>query len=150
MQIQNRKLSRAHVNQQILASCDFYQENEDWVEKLKSSCLARKQKHTSVLLKSDEHRAQQSLMQQIDTLMDALNSFAVLFNQDADYESFLTVTLPVLETDYSRKDASISERMRPSYRGRISSRNWSLVVASHMHSIEISLMPANCLLDNSV
>lgn len=143
MYIDNNRITRAGVNQRILSACDFYSSSlsANWIDDLKANCIAQKQKHTSALLSGDEHHLQQALINNIDIVMDTLRSFSLMFNKDADYELFLTVTAPLLEYE--------AETNITSYRGRISSRNWSLVVASKEKRIQFILLPSSHLLHGS-
>ena len=98
----NNLVSRSRVNRQILAACDFTMNGSDklWIEELKTN---RPSKNISPLaaapLSGDEHTVQQSMINSIDKIMEALCSYTLLFNQDVDNEHYLTVTGPALVAD---------------------------------------------------
>lgn len=148
MFIDNNRVTRSDVNQKILAACAYHKQSaddDDWITDLKKNCLAQKQQQTTALLNSDAHRLQQSIESTIDTIMDALGSYTVLFNQDTDFELYLSVTAPSLISDGTDERG----KTRVSYAGRISSRSWSIVVASKDDSIEFLLVPSAQLLNLS-
>lgn len=150
MFIDNNRVTRSDVNQKILASCAYLKQSpeEDWINQLKKTCLTQKQAQTTVLITNGQTKVQQSLMSTVDDIMDALAGYTVLFNQDADFELYLSVTAPSVVTD-SHTDDNRNNKARASYVGRISSRSWSLVVAAREQCIEFSLLPSSQLLHYS-
>lgn len=148
--IGKNQVTRNSVNQRILASCDFYaqNDNESWIQELKETCLTpQKNKETVVTLQSNnEQKIQQALISNVDRIMDALRHYTLIFNQGVSNELYLTLTQPVLESDHSSTDQLSGKTKTTTYRGRVSSRKWSLVVASKAQQIEFTLLPSSHLL----
>ena len=146
MFIENHRVTRSDVNQKILAACAYHKqlEEQDWISQLRTNCLTQRQQQSTSLIQSNNYRLQQSLMSTIDTIMDALGTYAVVFNQDADFDLYLSVTAPafISEAPTEKKESKINA----SYSGRISSRRWSLVVSSKNDSIQFLLLHSSQLL----
>lgn len=144
MFIDNNRVTRSDVNQRILAACAYHKQSDesDWISDLKKNCLAQKQQQTTVLLSGSVRKIQQTMISTVDTVMDALGSYTVLFNQDADFELSLSVTAPAMISEGSDENG----RSRTVYSGRISSRSWSLVVSTKEDYLEFLLVPSAQLL----
>lgn len=144
MFIDNNRVTRSDVNQRILAACAYHKQSDesDWISDLKKNCLAQKQHQTTVLLSGSVRKIQQTMISTVDTVMDALGSYTVLFNQDADFELSLSVTAPAMISEGSDENG----RSRTVYSGRISSRSWSLVVSTKENYLEFLLVPSAQLL----
>ena len=143
MFIENNRVTRSDVNQRILAACAYHKQSseEDWIDRLKKNCLAKKQQQSTVLLNSEAHIIHHSVMSTVDTIMDALSSYTVLFNQDTEFELSLYATGPSVITEQGEETGT-----KGSYTGRISSRSWSLVVAGKQDCIDFFLIPSSQLL----
>ncbi len=147
MYIEKHRVTRNLVNQKILAGCMFHKLNEQnnpWQGRQKRT--EANLQYNEVLNLNDSRAIQQELMRTVDTVIDAYRSFCNTYNQDADPHQKLSVTAPCLSTE--QIVGQRGQKVKPLfvYRGRVSSRRWSLVVGSSGLQIEFLLIPTAKLL----
>ena len=118
----------------------------DWLRKLKTGCLQSLHEASSrVNLDAQQEAAYRAAtVQLLDRAMSLLHSYSLPFNQTVGPELHMTFTRPTVVSEL----LSTGPRREPiatveSYRGRLSTRTWSLVARGQSNVIDFLLLPAD-------
>lgn len=137
------------VNQRILASCAYRKLPED------NNWLRRFSQRTKATIMNDSNTLAQwtiptkAAFEMVDYAIDCLAHYAVKFNQCSVMGIKVSVTNPALVSELAGQTNRQTSLLQASYRGRLTSNDWSLVVRSRENTVEFLLVPATKILNLS-
>lgn len=162
MNCANFRMTRYHVNQKFLSLCTFHEPPpEDALKVLLGQ--AEQSGRTQCHIPSDfqlEHesspqssfraseRIQKLMIESIDLSMDALESFAIAFSQRLDSKLKIVVTPPGFAIE--RSDIKLDSSSKLVYRGRVSTKDWSLVLCGSSGILSYYLVESKKLLGTQI
>lgn len=135
------------VNQKILASCAYrmIDEDLDWLGKVKSR-FALNQGIAEPAIKGKSAVVCEATFDLVEYIFDCLTHHAVKFNESADLGFSINFTAATLVSELNPHSNNYRMRMQSSMRGRLTARDWTLVVRSNHDTVEFLLVPVSKIL----
>lgn len=120
------------INQKILASCGYraLQDDPIWIDGFRSTLKKAKDHSESA---SQIAKLTNASMEMVEHALDCLTHYAVKFNQISP-DIRITVSNPTLVTEYSNS-------LKVGLRGRLSSKDWTLIVRSNGILLDFLIIP---------